>query len=352
MLKATYKKYILNFNQPGGTSRGVMTEKETWFIVLQDEAVPELAGIGECGIFRGLSSDDTPDYESKLKEVCDRINEYEYWLSEGLNDWPSIQFGLETAIFDLLKGGQRLLFPSEFTSGMASIPINGLIWMGDPDFMKKQIAEKLSSGFDCIKIKIGALPFNTELDILWEIRKDFGPGEVELRVDANGAFSPFEVLEKLKHLADLQIHSIEQPIHARYKDLYAELADKSPVAIALDEQLIGVNTAEAKLDLLKSLDPSYIVMKPSLVGGIKGCHEWIHACAETDTGWWITSALESNVGLNAIAQFTYSLGVKMPQGLGTGQVFSNNFDSPLQVNRGMLYHMPDDPWKLDPITSA
>lgn len=347
MLKATYKKYNLQFIKPGGTSRGVLNEKETWFIFLADDAAPDKIAIGECGLFRGLSADDRPEFENKLKEVCDRINEYTYWLEEGLKEWPAIQFGLETAIFDLLKGAQRILFPSDFTEGNTAIPINGLIWMGDRDFMVEQIQDKLTEGFRCIKMKIGAIDFKTELELLWEIRKDFGPDEIQLRVDANGAFSPLDAMEKLNKLAELEVHSIEQPLKPKYEDLTAELCSKSPVPIALDEQLIGVFEAEEKLALLERIKPQFIILKPSLVGGIKGCQEWIDATNKVNAGWWITSALESNIGLNAIAQFTYATGSKMFQGLGTGQLFSNNIESPLEIKNGMLYYTKDDQWQLE-----
>lgn len=346
MLKATYKKYDLQFIRPGGTSRGVLKEKETWFIFLADDAAPDKIAIGECGLFRGLSADDRPEFEDQLKEVCSRINEYSYWLEEGLKEWPAIQFGLETAIFDLLKGANRMLFPSAFTEGNKAIPINGLIWMGDRDFMVEQIQDKLTKGFRCIKMKIGAIDFKTELELLWEIRKDFGPDEIQLRVDANGAFSPLDAMEKLQKLAELEVHSIEQPLKPQYEELMAELCSKSPVPIALDEQLIGVFDAEEKQAILDRIKPQYIILKPSLVGGIKGCYEWIEAAKKVNAGWWMTSALESNIGLNAIAQFTYSTSSKMFQGLGTGQLFSNNIESPLAIQDGMLHYTKDGKWEL------
>jgi o-succinylbenzoate synthase len=343
-MKANYHKYNLDFKRPSGTSRGVMTTKETWFISLDKE---EKKGIGECGILRGLSIDDRPDYEQKIKWVCENINLGLEVLYIELEEFPSIQFGLETAFKSLESSDQFHLFPSAFTKGFDSIPINGLVWMGREDFMRTQIKEKIEAGFDCIKLKIGAIDFQTELDILKSIRKEFSVSDIELRVDANGAFSPENALEKLKRLSEYQLHSIEQPIKPKQFEAMAGLCERTPLPIALDEELIGVFADEEKRKLLQTIKPQYIILKPSLVGGFSGSQDWIDLVDDLNIKWWITSALESNVGLNAIAQWTYMLNNSMPQGLGTGSLFTNNFLSPLTVKSGTLYYDIKQSWKFN-----
>ena len=340
-MKATYHKYILNFKRPSGTSRGIMSIKETWFIILNKEG---RRGIGECGILRGLSVDDRPDYEAKLDWVCKNISLGLESLMSELTEFPSIQFGLETAFKSLMSENEFCLFPSDFTDGRDVIPINGLVWMGDEDFMKTQIKDKIEAGFDCIKLKIGAIDFQTELDILKSIRKEFSVSDIELRVDANGAFSPDNALEKLKRLSEYHLHSIEQPVKPRQFDHMARLCKVSPIPIALDEELIGVFTEKEKKHVLQSINPQYIILKPSLVGGFTGSQQWIAIAESLDIKWWITSALESNIGLNAIAQWTYTLKSKMPQGLGTGSLFTNNFSSPLIVKNGTLQYDLKQNW--------
>ena len=344
MIKATYKKYILNFKKPSGTSRGILKTKETWFIFLSSD---KKNGVGECGILRTLSIDDRPDYEDKLQWVCNNINIGLEKLLEEVYDFPSIQFGLEQAFLSLESENKFELFPSDFTKGKQSIPINGLVWMGEKAFMRKQIQEKIEAGFSCIKMKIGAIDFETEMDLLTSIRKEFSAKEIELRVDANGGFSPNEALEKLKRLSALEIHSIEQPIAVNQVDKMAELCEITPLPIALDEELIGVFSLEKKKELLAKIKPQYIILKPSLIGGLKGSKEWIYLAEEQNIGWWITSALESNVGLNAIAQFTFTLQNKMPQGLGTGSLFTNNFESPLEVKNGTLHYNSAKSWDFN-----
>jgi len=344
MLKANDQKYILHFKTPSGTSRGILNTKETWFIVLKE---PEKWGIGECGILRGLSVDDRPDYEEKLRWVCENISLGEEKLYAFLTEYPSIQFGVETAFKSLKSKDPFQLFPSEFTQGEQGISINGLIWMGDKAFMKAQIAEKLKKGFSCIKMKIGAIDFQTEVALLQSIRKEFSASEVELRVDANGAFSPSEALEKLKVLSELQLHSIEQPIKQGQWQEMARLCEDSPLPIALDEELIGIFSEDRKRTLLETILPQYIILKPSLVGGFQGSDSWISIAAEKEVPWWITSALESNVGLNAISQYTFSKNSKLPQGLGTGSLYSNNIPSPLAVIKGSIYYKENNTWNLD-----
>ncbi|MBI9041731.1 o-succinylbenzoate synthase [Lutibacter sp.] len=332
-MKASFQKYILNFKQASGTSRGVLHTKETFFLKLIEK---NKLGIGECGLFRGLSCDDRPDYEEKLVWLCANIHKNKDELFNELNQFPSIQFGLEQALLSLKSDNLFELFPSKFTKSKDAININGLIWMGNESFMKKQISDKLEAGFSTIKMKIGAIDFETELSLLKSIRKDFSSKEIELRVDANGGFKPNEALEKLKRLAEFEIHSIEQPIKQGQISEMANLCLKTPLPIALDEELIGVFPVTKKQELLQIINPQYIILKPSLVGGFKGSEEWIHLAEKLQIGWWITSALESNVGLNAIAQWTYTLGNRMPQGLGTGGLFTNNFDCPLEVKNGYL----------------
>lgn len=341
---ATYKKYILKFKRPSGTSRGVMTEKETWFLFLENNGK---TGIGECGILRTLSIDDRPDYEDKLKWVCDNIHLGKEQLWEELIEFPSIQFGVEMAFLSLESETPFELFPSAFVAGKDDMPINGLVWMGDQNFMKQQIEEKLVQGFNCIKLKIGAIDFDKELELLAAIRKNFDAETIEIRVDANGAFTPEEALEKLNQLAYFQLHSIEQPIKANQIEAMHSLCSATPFPIALDEELIGVFGKDNKEALLKAIQPQYIILKPSLVGGFKGTLEWITIAEQLSIGWWITSALESNVGLNAITQFTYTLGSKMPQGLGTGGLYTNNFDCPLYIGNGKIKYNPLVNWNIE-----
>ncbi|RXR19361.1 o-succinylbenzoate synthase [Flavobacterium amnicola] len=342
-MKATYKKHILDFKQPSGTSRGILTQKETWFLVLEKDGKK---GIGECGILRGLSADDRPDYEAKLQWVCANIFLGKDQLWEALLEFPSIQFGVEMAFLSLAAENPFLLFPSEFTSGQKTIPINGLVWMGDEVFMKQQIEDKIAQGFRCIKLKIGAIDFEKELQLLAYIRQNFTPDQIEIRVDANGAFELSEALHKLNQLTGFQIHSIEQPIAKNNTDTMTVLCKQTHLPIALDEELIGVFTLEEKEALLQKIKPQYIILKPSFVGGIRGTDEWILLAEKYQIGWWITSALESNIGLNAIAQYTFLKQNPMPQGLGTGGLFTNNFDCPLEVQNGNLNYNPTKNWDI------
>ena len=343
-MKASYFQYILDFKRPAGTSRGVLQQKETWFLKLEENGKK---GIGECGILRGLSADDRPDYEDKLKWVCENIHLGADKLWFELIEFPSIQFGVEMAFQSLESQNPFVLFPSDFTSNTKSIPINGLVWMGNSAFMKEQISEKITAGFSCIKLKIGAIDFTTELDILREIRANFSSSEIEIRVDANGAFSPNEALNKIQQLSEFEIHSIEQPIAKNQTDIMSELCKNTKIAIALDEELIGVFELQKKEELLQKIRPQFIILKPSFVGGFKGTSEWIQLAEKYNIGWWITSALESNIGLNAIAQFTFLQNNSMPQGLGTGSLYTNNFDSPLEVKNGSLWYNPQLTWDFN-----
>ncbi len=338
-MTATYQRYILDFKKPSGTSRGVMTQKETYFFILREKG---RTGIGECGLLRGLSHDDRPDYEEKLSWVCANFDSLS---PEDLADWPSIRFGLETALLSLKSRNPFELFPSAFTRGRG-IAINGLVWMGTKDDMRRQIHEKLQLGFSCVKLKIGAIDFLQELELLAHIRKDFDAQTIEIRVDANGAFSASEAPEKLRALSEFSVHSIEQPIRAGQPQAMKKLCEVSPIPIALDEELIGVTDRESQRELLQTIRPQYIILKPSLVGGFMASEQWIETAAEFGIGWWATSALESNIGLNAIAQWAFTRQNPMPQGLGTGALYTNNIESPLKVSDGQLFYDQNEPWDV------
>jgi o-succinylbenzoate synthase len=342
-MQANYFKYQLQFKQASGTSRGVLTYKDTWFIQLEQNS---LKGIGECGMFKGLSIDDRADFETKLVWTCENIDLGLDELLAALIEFPSIQFGLEMAFQSLQQKDQFELFPSDFTKGKDSIAINGLIWMGDKSFMKQQIKDKLDAGFSCIKLKIGAIDFEKELELIKSIRNEFDSETIEIRVDANGAFNPDEALEKLKRLSDYNLHSIEQPIQQGQLHEMARLCADTPLPIALDEELIGVFSVTNKALLLQTIKPQYIILKPTLVGGFKGSQEWIDLAESNSIGWWVTSALESNIGLNAIAQWTYTLKSQLPQGLGTGGLFTNNIQAPLVVDSGQLFYDLKTKWNL------
>ena len=344
MLKASFKKYTLKFSEERGTSRGWLQTKDSWFISVWDSTNPETTGIGECSYLPGLNPEILATYEDKVKEVCDQINESEFWLNEGLIEFPSVHFGLETALLDLEKKGTKILFETEFSTQEKPISINGLIWMGTHENMMNQVDEKLKQGFRCIKLKIGAIDFEKELNILKSIREK--SKIIEIRVDANGAFSPSEAMEKLKRLAEFNLHSIEQPIKKGLSATLNQLCKESPIPIALDEELIGKFSLEQKAETLDAIDPPYIILKPSLIGGIKGSKEWIKLAEERNIKWWITSALESNIGLNAVAQFVSTTDNKMFQGLGTGKLYTNNIPSPLKVIGDEISYIQDKNWNL------
>lgn len=338
-MRAHFKKYILQFKHASGTSRGVLTTKETYILEVSEEGK---IGIGECAIFRGLSYDDVPEYEEKLNWLCQNINQDFEILKNELSHFPSIIFGLEQALLNL-KNGLDLYFPSDFTTGKDSIKINGLIWMGNAEFMQSQIEEKLEKGFDCIKLKIG-VDWNSEKKIIKKLRQKFPAEKLELRVDANGAFSYEEAKIVLQELAELKIHSIEQPIKKseirspKSEDsLMAKLCAVTPTPIALDEELIGIIDYEEKKKLLETIKPQYIILKPALVGGFSGSDDWISIAKELGINWWITSALESNIGLNAICQYTYTKKNSLPQGLGTGALFTNNFETNLNLKGDKMW---------------
>lgn len=334
MLLAKYKKYNLQFRNPAITSRATMLEKETYFIKIWDETNPNIYGIGECAIFRGLSADDDVNYEAHLKRICDNINQ----ISPKEIEQSSIRFGVETALNDLANNGQRIIFNSNWLDGYNPIPINGLVWMGNQSEMLNRIIEKIEAGFSCIKLKIGGIDFNKEIKLLRFIRGNFSADDLQIRLDANGAFAPENALEYLDKLSKYSIHSIEQPIKQGQWSAMAEICQKSPIPIALDEELIGINEFSLKDKMLSTIKPHYIILKPSLCGGFLGSDEWIELANKHSIGWWITSALESNIGLNAIAQWVATLNTKMPQGLGTGNLYVNNISSPIcQIDDVLTY---------------
>jgi o-succinylbenzoate synthase len=346
MYKATYKKYLLAFKLPSGTSRGILTEKPTYFIKIWNEKNSTVIGIGECSVLKGLSIDDVENYEDVLIDVCKNINEYTQDLKDKLSDFPSICFGVETALLDLKNGGNRVLFPSAFTDGFEGISINGLIWMGNVGFIKEQLKKKIEDGYRCIKIKIGGIEFEEELKLLNNLRQHYP--HLEVRLDANGAFSANEVKERLRRLSKHKIHSIEQPIKQGNWIVMADLCKESPIPIALDEELIGISSYAKKERLVTTIQPQYLILKPSLLGGFKHCEEWIELANKYKVGWWVTSALESNIGLNAIAQWAFTLNSKLPQGLGTGQLYTNNVISPMLIEDSKLWYIGDE-WNLSRI---
>ncbi|NOR87619.1 MAG: o-succinylbenzoate synthase [Bacteroidales bacterium] len=339
-------KYPLYFKQAAGTSRGVLHKKNTWFIKVFEPVEPQEYGIGEINMFEGLSYDSRPDFYDKLKEMEQYPQIYIDNPNENLIEYPAIRFGLDTAILDFQQRRNRILFPSDFTKGDKGIPINGLIWMGDYSFMKTQIKQKLDAGFRCLKMKIGAINFETELDILKSIRQEYKEQDLELRVDANGAFDTDTAMDKRQRLAPYHIHSIEQPIKQGQWEFMAELCKSSPIDIALDEELIGIHDLKKKKELLEKIRPQYIILKPALTGGFAASQEWINLANDHSIDWWITSALESNIGLNAIAQWTYQLKTTNYQGLGTGQLFTNNINSPLKIKGDHLYYQASAEWEI------
>lgn len=339
--KITIAPRLFHFKLPAGTSRGVYTTRQVWYIYLTSPQWPGRVGLGECAPLPQLSCDDLPDYEELLRKICSEIEQNGAPDWEALRPYPSILFGLETA-FKHLQIGDWRLFDTSFSRSERGISINGLIWMGDYRRMLEQIEQRMAIGYRCIKLKIGAIGFEDELTLLKHIRAHFSAKEIELRVDANGAFQPDEALDKLKRLAELDLHSIEQPIRAGQWEEMAQLTAESPLPIALDEELIGWHTKAEKERLLILLQPHFIVLKPSLHGGMRGGTEWIQLAEQHHIGWWVTSALESNIGLNAIAQWCATYANPLPQGLGTGQLFTDNVEMPLEIRKDCLWYCNND----------
>ncbi len=337
-LQASFEAHTLLFKQPSGTSRGILTEKKLWLIRLWSVEDKTVVGTGECSVIPGLSPDfSTVDhYETELQAIAENPAHF-LRNPQLLSIKPSLLFGLETAFIDWKNGGKGDFFETSFSRGEQSIPINGLVWMGSEQFMHEQIEQKLADGFSCIKMKVGAIDFETEIALLESIRKRYSADQITLRVDANGAFSLKEVDEKLQRLADLDIHSIEQPIAVGQHDALRDLCARTPLPIALDEELIPVYESHKRAALLEFVKPQYIILKPSLHGGFLGCLEWIELAAKNGIPWWMTSALESNIGLNAIAQFTATFDPVIPQGLGTGGLYETNFETRLVIENGALF---------------
>lgn len=371
MYKIEISERTLHFKQPAGTSRGVYTTRHSYYLTLTSDELPGVEGVGECATLPDLSCDAKPEYEMTLRQVCQMVEQMGRIPYDMIRAYPSITFGLETAFasfFDAAKkfleivpaegasssemlkqkgvsvpaGMENLtdLFNSPFGRGEEGITINGLVWMGTYEEMLARLEEKLQAGFHCVKLKIGAIEFFKELDLIKRIRDVYTKEQVELRVDANGGFLPENAMSQLEALAKYDIHSIEQPIKQHQWPKMAQLCRETPLPIALDEELIGVNVRSMKEALLDTIRPQYIILKPSLHGGIYGCNEWIELANQRGIGSWITSALESNIGLNAIAHYAakvYGTNVKMPQGLGTGQLFTDNIPMPLEIRGDKLF---------------
>ncbi|MCQ2375063.1 MAG: o-succinylbenzoate synthase [Salinivirgaceae bacterium] len=340
MLQASVTKHILKFNEPSGTSRGILTEKPSWFLRIWDSENPEIVGIGEISTIPKLSPETDKVVEHQLEQKLRNLNAVNVSDDEQWRNLPALRFGFETALLDLQNGGKHILYQSDFTSGKTGIPINGLVWMGDFETMGRRVQQKIDEGFRCIKLKIGAIDFQQELRLIEFIANNFP--EIEIRLDANGAFNPNDALQKLNTISKFPIHSIEQPIRAGQWQQMAQLCKQSPIRIALDEELIGI---EDNIDaMLDAIMPQFIILKPSLIGGLKQSERWIKAAENRGIGWWATSALESNFGLNAIAQWVYNHGFNMPQGLGTGKIYSNNIPSPLDMHNAHLWHLATEKW--------
>ena len=363
-MKLDIEERVLHFKQPAGTSRGVYTTRRIWLITATD-AAGHVMGIGECAPLPQLSCDDVPNYAEVLRGFCDEVERTGLIPYEALRPYPSMLFGLESLIpippkptpnpsrgegslntFSVgnaaLEATQAPLPSGGVGGGYFSIPINGLVWMGPFEEMHQRIEEKLAAGFRCVKLKIGAIDWEREIALIRFIRERYSRQQIELRVDANGGFTVEQAMSRLEELAKYDIHSIEQPIKAGNWKEMARLCRESPLPIALDEELIGVNTQEEKAALLDAIRPQYIILKPSLHGGMRGSEEWIRLARERGIGSWITSALESNIGLCAIARFTvrmYGPHITMPQGLGTGQLFTDNIelsDVEMTIEQGRL----------------
>ncbi|SFG25001.1 o-succinylbenzoate synthase [Prevotella sp. KH2C16] len=341
MLKVDISERVLHFRQPAGTSRGVYHTRRCHFVSIRRDGVE---GVGECAPLPDLSCDSLSspaEYVSVLRGFCDEVEHTGQIPYERLRPYPSMLFGLETAMAQLEAGGSTALSDTPFARGEEGIPINGLVWMGSFEEMYARLEEKLRQGFRCVKLKIGAIDFHRELDLIRHIREAFTKEQIELRVDANGGFTPQDAIARLEALARYDIHSIEQPIRQHQWTEMAVLCRRSPLPIALDEELIGVNEPDRKAELLDTIRPAYIVLKPTLHGGMHGCEEWMGLARERGIVSWITSALESNVGLNAVAHFAakaYGPAITFPQGLGTGQLFTDNIPMPLEIKGDKLWY--------------
>ncbi len=345
MLKASYSRYVLRFINPATTSRSTMTVKETFFVKVWDSTRPDIAGIGECGLFRGLSADDTRAFETILAQACRDIDH----LDVAAVPASAVRMGIETALLDLDNGGRGVIYDTDWTAGRRRIAINGLVWMGNRQEMAARIAEKIEAGFRCVKLKIGGIDFESELGLIEMIRRQFSTDSLELRLDANGAFTPDNAMARLDRLAPMGIHSIEQPIRKGQWQAMARICRESPIPIALDEELIGLTDDAEKARLLDTIKPAYIILKPTLCGGLAQADSWIAAASGRGIGWWATSALESNVGLSAIAQWVSRHDRLMPQGLGTGALYTNNIPAPVRLSGDSVVNDPCGTWDYSAI---
>ncbi len=339
----------LIFKFDAGTSRGILKNKQSVFLKLHNQKT-NLQGLGEAGPLKGLSQEFGMDLKTlihaKLKDLNGDAQLIEEFIRKDFKVYSSIKFAIESAYLDACTENPYQIFRTDFFKGHQHIPINGLIWMGEYELMKEQIAQKLQEGFECIKIKIGALDIDHEMRLIHDLRKKFSKENIEIRVDANGAFKYDEAREIMKDLYKLDIHSIEQPIAANNYEDMSRLAKDSKLDIALDEELIGIREPNAKLSLLKTIKPQFIVLKPSLHGGLFESSQWIDFAKTQAIGWWITSALESNIGLNVISQFVSQYNPVIKQGLGTGKLFENNFTSPLKLSKGNISYDSSLKWDL------
>jgi O-succinylbenzoate synthase len=340
-MKASFTSYKIPFKNPILTSRGGMNHKYGYFITIENGGIK---GIGECSIIKGLSRDNLDTLPDILGYVCDKIEHWELIKKDIFKTHPAIVFAVESALLDLKNGGRKILFESAFTNQLQPIPINGLVWMADEKKMSHEINEKYEKGFRCIKLKVGAIDFEAECRLLSKIRSEFDKDKIEIRVDANGAFAPNIVRERLLRLAEFDIHSIEQPISTNQWKLMAALCNEKIIAIALDEELIAVMEEDKMEELLDTINPQYIILKPSLIGGLTIADKWIAFAQKRNIDWWATSALETNIGLNAISQWVAHKDVSTTQGLGTGELYQKNIASPLYIDRGQLFYNAVKKW--------
>lgn len=349
---ASYQKYTLIFKKPARTSRSALLNRDVFFLRLTSkELEANRLGLGECGPLPGLSIDDRPDFEARVAEVCRHLNRGGSPDALDLTDFPALAFGLEMALLDWRGGGQRRLYHNPFSLGQAALPTHGLVWMADPAGLRRQIEQKVAQGFTCLKLKVGALAFETECQLLADIRRTYPPDQIELRLDANGAFTPENVLERLTALAEFDIFAIEQPLKPDQTAVLVDLCRRSPIPIALDESLIDIHRRAEKKALLERIRPDYIVLKPSLIGGFAAAEEWIELAEGLGIGWWVNSMLESNIGLNAICQWVGSLKTDLTQGLGTGQLYRNNIPAPLELAGAGLRYDPGGAWDVSAISN-
>ncbi len=334
----SYSKHLLSFQKPAKTSRGEYVEKPSWLVHLGDKVIK---GSGEASPLWDLSIDGKVDIDKKLQELPEQISEsdlldlLESWVPGKPGALPSLRFAFHCAFLDYKTGGTGIWVDSAFTQKQSGIPINGLVWMNSIETMEEEAYSKISQGFRCIKFKVGALDFDEECKLLERIRAKHSAFQLEIRLDANGAFAEDTAVEQLKELYRFGIHSIEQPIKAGLESM-EKVCRESAIDVALDEELIGIDPKNGT-SLLTRLKPRYIILKPTLLGGLDLCDQWINSAKRADCGWWSTSALEGNVGLFAIAQWVSQKPNIPYQGLGTGSLFVENFPAKTEVRGEQLW---------------